>query len=104
MNKYYLTTPIYYVNAAPHIGHTYTTLVADTGCHAPLVEHLADEEEFPELAVHHPSLLQRRDPAPEFRTGEGGERAGSAFLLRASFFQGRPRVECGRRHVGLSIG
>jgi len=29
-NKYYLTTPIYYVNAAPHIGHTYTTLVADT--------------------------------------------------------------------------
>ena len=28
--KYYLTTPIYYVNAAPHIGHTYTTMVADT--------------------------------------------------------------------------
>jgi methionyl-tRNA synthetase len=28
--KYYLTTPIYYVNAAPHIGHAYTTLVADT--------------------------------------------------------------------------
>ena len=28
--KYYLTTPIYYVNAAPHIGHTYTTLAADT--------------------------------------------------------------------------
>jgi methionyl-tRNA synthetase len=28
-NKYYLTTPIYYVNARPHIGHTYTTIVAD---------------------------------------------------------------------------
>ena len=27
--KYYLTTPIYYVNAAPHIGHSYTTMVAD---------------------------------------------------------------------------
>ena len=26
---YYLTTPIYYVNAEPHIGHTYTTVVAD---------------------------------------------------------------------------
>ena len=26
---YYLTTPIYYVNAAPHIGHTYTTIAAD---------------------------------------------------------------------------
>jgi len=29
MSKYYLTTPIYYVNAAPHIGHTYTTIAAD---------------------------------------------------------------------------
>ena len=27
--KFYLTTPLYYVNAAPHIGHTYTTLAAD---------------------------------------------------------------------------
>ncbi len=27
--KFYLTTPIYYVNAQPHIGHTYTTVVAD---------------------------------------------------------------------------
>ena len=30
MENYYLTTPIYYVNAAPHIGHAYTTLAADT--------------------------------------------------------------------------
>ncbi|MFZ0038418.1 MAG: class I tRNA ligase family protein, partial [Candidatus Acidiferrales bacterium] len=28
--KFYLTTPIYYVNARPHLGHTYTTIVADT--------------------------------------------------------------------------
>ena len=27
--KFYLTTPIYYVNAAPHIGHAYTTFAAD---------------------------------------------------------------------------
>jgi methionyl-tRNA synthetase len=27
--KFYLTTPIYYVNDLPHIGHTYTTVVAD---------------------------------------------------------------------------
>lgn len=26
---YYVTTPIYYVNAPPHIGHAYTTIVAD---------------------------------------------------------------------------
>ncbi len=29
-NNYYLTTPIYYVNDAPHIGHAYTTIIADT--------------------------------------------------------------------------
>lgn len=28
--KFYITTPIYYVNARPHLGHTYTTIVADT--------------------------------------------------------------------------
>ena len=26
---YYLTTPIYYVNDIPHIGHAYTTIIAD---------------------------------------------------------------------------
>ncbi len=31
MNKktFYVTTPIYYVNAEPHIGHAYTTIIAD---------------------------------------------------------------------------
>lgn len=29
MSTYYVTTPIYYVNDRPHIGHCYTTLVAD---------------------------------------------------------------------------
>ena len=29
MNRLYVTTPIYYVNAEPHLGHAYTTLVAD---------------------------------------------------------------------------
>ncbi|MFL6214466.1 MAG: methionine--tRNA ligase [Blastocatellia bacterium] len=29
-NTFYVTTPIYYTNAKPHIGHAYTTLVADT--------------------------------------------------------------------------
>ena len=28
--KFYITTPIYYVNARPHIGHAYTTLACDT--------------------------------------------------------------------------
>ncbi len=28
-DKFYITTPIYYVNDVPHIGHAYTTIVAD---------------------------------------------------------------------------
>src|ERR687895_2739883 len=27
--SYYVTTPIYYVNAEPHLGHAYTTIAAD---------------------------------------------------------------------------
>ncbi|WP_126441924.1 methionine--tRNA ligase [Helicobacter pullorum] len=29
-SKFYITTPIYYVNDIPHIGHAYTTIIADT--------------------------------------------------------------------------
>ena len=29
MPRFYLTTPIYYVNAEPHLGHAYTTVVGD---------------------------------------------------------------------------
>lgn len=28
-DKFYITTPIYYVNDKPHIGHAYTTIIAD---------------------------------------------------------------------------
>jgi methionyl-tRNA synthetase len=30
VDPFYITTPIYYVNAPPHSGHAYTTIVADT--------------------------------------------------------------------------
>ncbi|VEN74274.1 Methionine--tRNA ligase [Candidatus Desulfarcum epimagneticum] len=29
---FYITTPIYYVNARPHLGHAYTTIAADAVC------------------------------------------------------------------------
>lgn len=29
MNNFYITTPIYYVNASPHIGHAYTSIICD---------------------------------------------------------------------------
>jgi len=30
LDRFYITTPIYYVNGSPHLGHAYTTLVADS--------------------------------------------------------------------------
>jgi methionyl-tRNA synthetase len=32
MNTFYLTTPIYYVNARPHLGHAGTPIMADAMC------------------------------------------------------------------------
>src|SRR5262245_30257324 len=29
VNRFYISTPIYYINAEPHLGHAYTTMVAD---------------------------------------------------------------------------
>ena len=29
MSRFYITTPIYYINAEPHLGHAYTTMIAD---------------------------------------------------------------------------
>ncbi len=29
MSKFYVTTPLYYVNASPHVGHAYTNVIAD---------------------------------------------------------------------------
>lgn len=30
MSRFYITTPIYYSNGVPHIGHAYSSLIADT--------------------------------------------------------------------------
>src|SRR6185436_18098962 len=32
--RFYITTPIYYINAEPHLGHAYTTIVADAAARA----------------------------------------------------------------------
>ena len=44
MSKFYLTTPLYYVNASPHIGHAYTNIIAD--CMARFRRLRADEVFF----------------------------------------------------------
>ena len=32
VGRFYVTTPIYYVNAEPHLGHAYTTIIGDALC------------------------------------------------------------------------
>ena len=34
MSRFYITTPIYYINAEPHLGHAYTTMIADAAARA----------------------------------------------------------------------
>lgn len=40
--KFYITTPLYYVNAPAHIGHSYTTIAAD--CLARYMRRILGEE------------------------------------------------------------
>ena len=93
--SYYVTTPIYYVNAQPHLGHAYTTIAADV-----LARHMRqrDEEVFfltgtdehgePVAQVAEregisPAELADRN-APRFE--EMGERVGASndFFIRTS--------------------
>jgi len=43
VSRFYITTPIYYINAEPHLGHAYTTMVADAVARA---HRLLGEEVF----------------------------------------------------------
>ena len=87
---YYVTTPIYYVNAQPHLGHAYTTIAADvlarhmrqrgsdvffltgTDEHGEPVAHVAEREGVPpqELAdrnhVHFKEMVERIDASNDF--------------------------------------
>src|SRR5438552_244455 len=81
--RFYLTTPIYYINSTPHIGHAYTTIAGDillrhhrqrggdtvfrtgTDEHASKVARVAEEQglepkEFADRIVEHWKELPRR--------------------------------------------
>ena len=99
--RFYLTTPIYYVNSTPHIGHAYTTIAADvvvrhrrqrgdetffltgTDEHASKVARVAEEEglspkEYADRIVEHWRELPRRvDATNDFfiRTTDEGHKA-----------------------------
>ena len=86
---FYVTTPIYYVNDRPHIGHAYTTIAADilrrhhrqrgeetfflTGVdeHATKVWRVAEEQGLPRAGVRRSDRrgLARAAAAPECGVG-----------------------------------
>src|SRR6201994_3764148 len=59
--KFYVTTPIYYVNARPHIGHAYTTIVADVLARRHRL--LGDDTFFLTGTDEHGQKIERSAPA-----------------------------------------
>jgi methionyl-tRNA synthetase len=107
--RFYVTTPIYYINSTPHIGHAYTTIAADvvvrhrrqrgdetffltgTDEHASKVARVAFEQglepqAFADRIVEHWKELPRRvNATPDFfirTTDEGHKRFVQEFLQR----------------------
>jgi methionyl-tRNA synthetase len=107
--RFYLTTPIYYINSTPHIGHAYTTIAADvlvrhhrqrgdetffltgTDEHASKVARVAQEQglapkEYADRIVEHwRALPERVDAHPDFfirTTDEGHKTFVQDFLQR----------------------
>ncbi|HEV3408317.1 MAG TPA: methionine--tRNA ligase [Gaiellaceae bacterium] len=106
---YYLTTPIYYVNSTPHIGHAYTTIAADilvrhrrqrgedvffltgTDEHASKVYRVAEEQGLDaktyvdRMAEHWRELPRRVNASHDFfirTTDDGHKRFVQEFLQR----------------------
>ncbi|MEQ1912864.1 MAG: class I tRNA ligase family protein, partial [Vicinamibacterales bacterium] len=72
MTRFYITTPIYYINAAPHLGHAYTTLVADALARAHRL--LGEDVLFLTGTDEHGQKVERAaqksgKPTPEFADG-----------------------------------
>ena len=95
-NKFYITTPIYYVNARPHIGHTYTTIVCDAMARRHRLlgddtyfltgtdEHGQKIERSATAAGKSPNNLRTRFPPSSSRCGIGwGSRTTNSFAPRA---------------------
>ena len=70
MPKFYVTTPIYYVNDLPHIGHAYTTILADVL--ARYHRTLGDEVHFLTGTDEHGLKVQQAAQAPRAAGLSGG--------------------------------
>ena len=88
MNPYFLTTPIYYVTAKPHLGHAYSTITADALARWHRL--LGDEVHFLTGTDEHGLKMSQTAAAEGIPTAELARRNSDAFerleeLLNVSF-------------------
>jgi methionyl-tRNA synthetase len=76
-DRYYVTTPIYYVNDAPHIGHAYTTVTADAAARWHRL--LGDETMFLTGTDEHGLKIQRAADANGITPQEQADRTSQRF-------------------------
>ncbi|MDP3790848.1 MAG: methionine--tRNA ligase [Candidatus Omnitrophota bacterium] len=68
MNKFYITTPLYYVNSKPHIGHSYTQIACDTV--ARFLRLRGDDVFFMTGTDEHGEKIEKATLARGFKKGE----------------------------------
>ena len=99
---FYVTTPIYYVNGKPHIGHAYTTIACDVLTRYARVR-----------GRDAPALRRRRErcvglgPGPRERAVEdvpAGHREGLLEVARGLHLDARAARGIRRDHVGDGFG
>jgi methionyl-tRNA synthetase len=77
--KFYITTPIYYVNARPHIGHAYTTIACDTIARRHRL--LGDDTWFLTGTDEHGQKIERAAQAAGKTPQEFADEVSNAFRL-----------------------
>lgn len=77
MPPFYITTPIYYINAEPHLGHAYTTMVADAMARARRL--LGDDVFFLTGTDEHGQKVERAAKAAGVATPEFADRIATKY-------------------------
>jgi methionyl-tRNA synthetase len=84
--RFYISTPIYYVNAQPHLGHAYTTIVADV---MRRFHHLSGRETFFVTGTD-----EHGDKVLKAARAQGMTPQAYADLISRSFLDLWPRLNC----------
>ena len=77
MTHFFITTPIYYINAEPHLGHAYTTMIADASARAHRL--LGDDVFFLTGTDEHGQKVERAAAKAEEPTRVFADRISQSF-------------------------